>query len=55
VDPNIEPPGLDIGCTCREPAADGGGGLWVAGERWVDGLGALELHMREGDLFSRRI
>ena len=39
---------LNIGGTCGEWLGNGGGDLWVAGERWVDGLGALEPNMREG-------
>jgi hypothetical protein len=41
-DPKIEPSGLDISGTNREPPAGGGFGFSKEGERGIQGLGGLK-------------
>jgi hypothetical protein len=50
---NIEPRGLNISCTCKEPPEDSGGGLGPGRERRIHDLKALEHSIHERDWFSR--
>ena len=45
---SIEPPGLDVGGTCKGPPENGGGTCCAVGERPFEDLEGLEPGVRKG-------